>query len=187
METDPAFRLTVPKAQLASRKEEEEKNAFWVFGCIFSCVLCQKCLKNVCTADSRMFGIDLSILNFLFVKHKIFSALENDPLFARVPGEELPLEKYRELTFLRCRKLFEYDFLTLEEILEKPLKVVILISCLGMYDWSLGTKYLLNYQVGAILLTGAARSSFFFSFYGPCCWESSLVAVQLDFYFDAIY
>uniref|UniRef100_A0A8C6VK03 Acyl-coenzyme A oxidase n=1 Tax=Naja naja TaxID=35670 RepID=A0A8C6VK03_NAJNA len=83
-------------------------------------------------------------------KHKIFSALENDPLFARVPGEELLLEKYRELTFLRCRKLFEYDFLILEEILENPLKVIILISCLGMYDWSLGTKYLLNYQVGAI-------------------------------------
>ncbi|KAG8135027.1 putative Acyl-coenzyme A oxidase protein, partial [Naja naja] len=79
-------------------------------------------------------------------KHKIFSALENDPLFARVPGEELLLEKYRELTFLRCRKLFEYDFLILEEILENPLKVIILISCLGMYDWSLGTKYLLNYQ-----------------------------------------
>ncbi|KAG8135026.1 putative Acyl-coenzyme A oxidase protein [Naja naja] len=85
-------------------------------------------------------------------KHKIFSALENDPLFARVPGEELLLEKYRELTFLRCRKLFEYDFLILEEILENPLKVIILISCLGMYDWSLGTKYLLNYQVGAIAL-----------------------------------
>ncbi|XP_026545471.1 peroxisomal acyl-coenzyme A oxidase 3 isoform X1 [Notechis scutatus] len=80
-------------------------------------------------------------------KHKIFSALENDPLFARVPGEELPLERYRELTFLRCRKLFEYDFLILEEILANPLKVVVLISCLGMYDWSLGTKYLLNYQV----------------------------------------
>ncbi|KAM6440615.1 peroxisomal acyl-coenzyme A oxidase 3 isoform 1-T1 [Liasis olivaceus] len=80
-------------------------------------------------------------------KHKIYSALENDPLFARVPGEELSLEKYRELTFLRCRKLFEYDFLSLEEILEKPLKVVVLISCLGMYDWSLGTKYLLNSQV----------------------------------------
>ncbi|ETE61926.1 Peroxisomal acyl-coenzyme A oxidase 3 [Ophiophagus hannah] len=80
-------------------------------------------------------------------KHKIFSALENDPLFARVPGEELSLERYRELTFLRCRKLFEYDFLVLEEILANPLKVIVLISCLGMYDWSLGTKYLLNYQV----------------------------------------
>ncbi|XP_025025056.1 peroxisomal acyl-coenzyme A oxidase 3 isoform X2 [Python bivittatus] len=92
-------------------------------------------------------------------KHKIFSALENDPLFARVPGEELSLEKYRELTFLRCRKLFEYDFLSLEEILEKPLKVVVLISCLGMYDWSLGTKYLLNSQVfrSTIESTGSER------------------------------
>uniref|UniRef100_A0A8C6VLZ4 Acyl-coenzyme A oxidase n=1 Tax=Naja naja TaxID=35670 RepID=A0A8C6VLZ4_NAJNA len=92
-------------------------------------------------------------------KHKIFSALENDPLFARVPGEELLLEKYRELTFLRCRKLFEYDFLILEEILENPLKVIILISCLGMYDWSLGTKYLLNYQL--LLISGSERHAKF--------------------------
>lgn len=119
-----------------------------------------------------MFGTDLSVLIFLFAKHEIFSALENEPLFARVPGEELSLEKYRELTFLRCRKLFEYNFLTLEEIIEKPLKVVILISCLGMFDWSLGAKYVLNCQVGAVLLPGAARSSFFFfflHFVGSCC------------------
>ncbi|XP_032080521.1 peroxisomal acyl-coenzyme A oxidase 3 isoform X2 [Thamnophis elegans] len=94
--------------------------------------------------EMALFVEDEDLIRF---KHTVFSALENDPLFARVPGEELPLEKYRELTFLRCRKLFEYAFLTLEEILEKPLKVVALISCLGMYDWSLGTKYLLNSQV----------------------------------------
>ncbi|XP_070614214.1 peroxisomal acyl-coenzyme A oxidase 3 isoform X2 [Erythrolamprus reginae] len=94
--------------------------------------------------EMALFVEEEALLRF---KHAIFSALENDPLFARVPGEELSLERYRELTFLRCRKLFEYDFLTLEEILEKPLKVVVLISCLGMYDWSLGTKYLLNSQV----------------------------------------
>lgn len=110
-------------------------------------------LRKSLLRTGRPFGTDRSPLCFLFPKHTVFSALENDPLFARVPGEELSLEKYRELTFLRCRKLFEYAFLTLEEILEKPLKVVILISCLGMYDWSLGVKYLLNSQVGAIVLT----------------------------------
>ncbi|XP_026555789.1 peroxisomal acyl-coenzyme A oxidase 3 isoform X2 [Pseudonaja textilis] len=94
--------------------------------------------------EMALFVEEEELLRF---KHKIFSALENDPLFARVPGEELPLERYRELTFLRCRKLFEYDFLILEEILANPLKVLVLINCLGMYDWSLGTKYLLNYQV----------------------------------------
>uniref|UniRef100_A0A674HWT2 Acyl-coenzyme A oxidase n=1 Tax=Terrapene triunguis TaxID=2587831 RepID=A0A674HWT2_9SAUR len=92
-------------------------------------------------------------------KNRIFSAFENDPVFARYPGEEVTLEKYRELTFLRCKRLFEYEFLKLEDIMEKPLKIMVLINCLGMYDWSLGTKYLLNAQVfgGAIENTGSER------------------------------
>ncbi|XP_039396047.1 peroxisomal acyl-coenzyme A oxidase 3 isoform X4 [Mauremys reevesii] len=90
---------------------------------------------------------------------RIFSAFENDPVFARYPGEDVTLEKYRELTFLRCKRLFEYEFLKLEDIMEKPLKIMVLINCLGMYDWSLGTKYLLNAQVfgGAIENTGSER------------------------------
>lgn len=84
------------------------------------------------------------------MKNRIFSAFENDPLFAHSPGEELSLEEYRQLTFLRCRKLFEYDFLPLEDIMEKPVKVIVFISCLGMYDWSLGVKYVLNSQVSQI-------------------------------------
>ncbi|KAF7248025.1 Peroxisomal acyl-coenzyme A oxidase 3 [Varanus komodoensis] len=83
---------------------------------------------------------------------RIFSTLENDPLFARLPGQEISLEKYRELTFLRCRRLFEYDFLRLEEMMEKPLKFMVLVTCLGMYDWSLAAKYLLNFQVENLAL-----------------------------------
>ncbi|XP_074807861.1 peroxisomal acyl-coenzyme A oxidase 3 isoform X1 [Natator depressus] len=92
-------------------------------------------------------------------KNRIFSAFENDPVFARYPGEDVTLDKYRELTFLRCKRLFEYEFLKLEDIMEKPLKIMVLINCLGMYDWSLGTKYLLNAQVfgGAIANTGSER------------------------------
>lgn len=97
--------------------------------------------------------------NLIQFKNRIFSALESDPLFARLPGEELSLEKYRELTFLRCKKLFEYDFLKLEDIMDEPLKVIAMISCLGMYDWSLGAKYLLNSQVfkTTIESTGSER------------------------------
>lgn len=80
-------------------------------------------------------------------QNKIFSTLENDPLFYRQPGEDLPLEKCRELTFLRCKKIFEYDFLTFEATMEKPQKLFFLINCLGMYDWSLAAKYFLNTQV----------------------------------------
>ncbi|KAG9479768.1 hypothetical protein GDO78_011680 [Eleutherodactylus coqui] len=96
--------------------------------------------------DMVMFLEDEDIVAF---KKKIFSTLENDPLFYRQPGEDLPLEKYRELTFLRCKKIFEYDFLTFEATMEKPQKLLVLINCLGMYDWSLATKYFLNTQVFA--------------------------------------
>ncbi|XP_074848524.1 peroxisomal acyl-coenzyme A oxidase 3 isoform X3 [Carettochelys insculpta] len=106
--------------------------------------------------EMAVFIDDEDLIQF---RNRIFSAFENDPLFARYPGEDMTLEKYRELTFLRCKRLFEYEFLKLEDIMEKPLKIMVFINCLGMYDWSLGTKYLLNAQVfgGAIENTGSER------------------------------
>ncbi|KAM4709892.1 peroxisomal acyl-coenzyme A oxidase 3 isoform 1-T2 [Discoglossus pictus] len=96
-------------------------------------------------------------------KNNIFTTLENDPLFYRQPGEELSLEKYRELTFRRCKRIFEYDFLTFQDTMEKPQKILALISCLGMYDWSLGAKYFLNTQVfsGAVGNAGSERHNIF--------------------------
>ncbi|MBN3316038.1 ACOX3 oxidase, partial [Atractosteus spatula] len=80
----------------------------------------------------------------LAFKQKVFRALENDPLFARQPGEDLSLERQREMTFLRCKQLFKYDFLTAQDVMENPLKTIALNDCLGMYDWSLSSKYFLN-------------------------------------------
>ncbi|XP_056411008.1 peroxisomal acyl-coenzyme A oxidase 3 isoform X2 [Hyla sarda] len=94
--------------------------------------------------DLAMFLEDEDLIAF---KNKIFSTLENDPLFYRQPGEQIPLEKYRELTFLRCKRIFEYDFLTFDDTVQKPEKLFLLINCLGMYDWSLSAKYFLNTQV----------------------------------------
>ncbi|XP_075713644.1 peroxisomal acyl-coenzyme A oxidase 3 isoform X2 [Rhinoderma darwinii] len=110
--------------------------------------------------DMVMFLEDEDIAAF---KKKIFSTLENDPLFYRQPGHDLPLEKYRELTFLRCKKIFEYDFLTFEATMEKPQKLLVLINCLGMYDWSLAAKYFLNTQVfaGAVGNAGSERHETF--------------------------
>uniref|UniRef100_A0A5F8GAX5 Acyl-coenzyme A oxidase n=1 Tax=Monodelphis domestica TaxID=13616 RepID=A0A5F8GAX5_MONDO len=87
--------------------------------------------------------------DMLIFKKRIFSAFENDPLFAHHPGEELPIQKYRELNFLRCKRLFEYDFLNMQEMVKNPLKISMLINCLGMYDWSLSAKYFLNTYVFA--------------------------------------
>ncbi|KAG8591335.1 hypothetical protein GDO81_000130, partial [Engystomops pustulosus] len=110
--------------------------------------------------DMVLFLEDEDIVAF---KNKIFSTLENDPLFYRQPGEDLPLEKYRQLTFLRCKKIFEYDFLTFEATMEKPQKLLVLINCLGMYDWSLAAKFFLDTQVfaGAVGNAGSERHQTF--------------------------
>ncbi|XP_010010199.1 PREDICTED: peroxisomal acyl-coenzyme A oxidase 3, partial [Nestor notabilis] len=91
------------------------------------------------------------------MKNRIFSALESDPLFAHRPGEDLCREKYQELTFLRCKRLFEYDFLTLQEITENPLKIFNLMICIGMYDWSPCLQYFLHCSVFAGPILSASK------------------------------
>ncbi|KAM9836442.1 peroxisomal acyl-coenzyme A oxidase 3 [Aulostomus maculatus] len=80
----------------------------------------------------------------LTFKQHVFKTLENDPLFARTPGEDVPLERMRELTFLRVKQLFCYEFLTKEDAMSDPWKLVVLNDCLGMFDWSMAAKFSLN-------------------------------------------
>ncbi|XP_062300295.1 peroxisomal acyl-coenzyme A oxidase 3 [Scomber scombrus] len=95
----------------------------------------------------------------LAFKQHVFKTLENDPLFARTPGEDVPVEKMRELNFLRVKQLFRYDFMTTEESMSDPLRTVVLNDCLGMYDWSMAAKFFLNKGMfGAnVANTGSAR------------------------------
>lgn len=83
----------------------------------------------------------------LHFQKTIFSALENDPLFTCARGRDLSLEKYRELTFLRCKRVLEFDFLRMDDVLGSPLKIRALVDCLGMYDWSLASKVFLHVLV----------------------------------------
>ncbi|XP_015259807.1 PREDICTED: peroxisomal acyl-coenzyme A oxidase 3 [Cyprinodon variegatus] len=98
---------------------------------------------------------------FLSVQQHVFRTLENDPLFARQPGEDVPIEKKRELNFLRVKQLFRYNFLTEEEMMSDPWKAVILEDCLGMYDWAMVAKYGLNKGMfgGTISSSGSQRHS----------------------------
>uniref|UniRef100_A0A3B4A3J0 Acyl-coenzyme A oxidase n=1 Tax=Periophthalmus magnuspinnatus TaxID=409849 RepID=A0A3B4A3J0_9GOBI len=82
--------------------------------------------------------------DIVIFKQKVFQTLENDPVFARLPGEDVPLEKMRELTFLRVKQLFCYDLLPDDEFYSNPWKYIILNDCLGMYDWALSAKFFLN-------------------------------------------
>ncbi|KAM6895159.1 peroxisomal acyl-coenzyme A oxidase 3 [Lycodopsis pacificus] len=97
--------------------------------------------------------------DILAFKRRVLKTLEDDPLFARQPGEDVPLEKMRERTFLRVKQLFRYDFLTRDEVMANPWKTVALNDCLGMYDWAMTAKYFLNKGMfGAIIAnTGSGR------------------------------
>ncbi|XP_038648075.1 peroxisomal acyl-coenzyme A oxidase 3 isoform X2 [Scyliorhinus canicula] len=93
-------------------------------------------------------------------KQDVFRTLENDPLFAHQPGEDLSVEKYRELTFIRCKRLFEYDYLTLAETVQSPLKFIAVVHCLYMYDCSLASMYSLSKQIfGCFALTELSHGS----------------------------
>lgn len=84
----------------------------------------------------------------LRLKKTIFSLLESDPLFVGPRGSsELSLEDYREINFLRFRRLLEYDFLQPEELAQHPLYALALVECLGMYDCSLANKFFLHMLV----------------------------------------
>ncbi|XP_042257484.1 peroxisomal acyl-coenzyme A oxidase 3 [Thunnus thynnus] len=97
----------------------------------------------------------------LAFKQHVFKTLENDPLFARIPGEDVPVEKMRELSFLRVKQLFRYDFMTKEEAMGDPWRTVVLNDLLGMYDFAVSSKFFLNKGMfGAnIANTGSGRHS----------------------------
>uniref|UniRef100_A0A665WS22 Acyl-coenzyme A oxidase n=1 Tax=Echeneis naucrates TaxID=173247 RepID=A0A665WS22_ECHNA len=76
----------------------------------------------------------------LAFKEHIFRTMENDLLFAHQPGDDIPMEKMRELTFLRFRIIH----FSSKEIMSNPWKTVVLSDCLGMYDPALLAKFFLN-------------------------------------------
>uniref|UniRef100_A0A8D1WHL7 Acyl-coenzyme A oxidase n=1 Tax=Sus scrofa TaxID=9823 RepID=A0A8D1WHL7_PIG len=77
-------------------------------------------------------------------KNTVFSALENDPLFSPPRGGGLPVEKYQEVNFLRCKRVLEYSFLRGEDLLWSPQRITSLLHCLGAYDWSLANMLILH-------------------------------------------
>ena len=91
-------------------------------------------------------------------QNHIWTTMEKDPLFSQ-PMETPSLDKYREMNFLRCKRLFEYDFIDDQRVFENPLRHKIFTDSLGMYDWSLSAKYQLNMEMtgGTITASGSPR------------------------------
>lgn len=84
--------------------------------------------------------------------------MEKDPIFSQSMITE-SLEEQRRKTFLRVKRLFEYDLLNDDEIFSNPLKHKIFTDSLGMYDWSVMAKFQLNVEFtgGNIGASGTAR------------------------------
>ncbi|KAL8581251.1 hypothetical protein ACOMHN_038351 [Nucella lapillus] len=112
--------------------------------------------------DWKQMRLFLDGENIIRFKNKVWTTLENDPLFSR--GFTTPsLEEQRKLTFQRVRRIFEYDFLSDEEMFGNPIKHQILTNCLGSYDWTVASKMSLNFEMfgGTVQSTGSARHKHF--------------------------
>lgn len=96
-------------------------------------------------------------------RNSVFATMEQDPLFDRSQETNMPIGKKRELTFLRIRRFFEYNFLTEEQIFENPMLAREMTTCIPMYDMALSHKYQLNVNMfgGVLQISGSARHRIF--------------------------
>ncbi|KAG8199728.1 hypothetical protein JTE90_000824 [Oedothorax gibbosus] len=87
---------------------------------------------------------------------RLFKTLEADPLFHRLPSQELTRQEARKLCFQRMKRIKEYKFFTDEEFRQNPLIALNLYICVGMIDWSLALKLLLGieYFVMVLMMSG---------------------------------
>lgn len=80
-------------------------------------------------------------------QHNMWKTMEKDPLFDRVNDWKLSMDERRRVTMKRCKRIAEYNFLTDDDIMAAPLLVQAFGDALGIYDWSLSTKFTLNTSV----------------------------------------
>uniref|UniRef100_A0AAQ5YS56 Acyl-coenzyme A oxidase n=1 Tax=Amphiprion ocellaris TaxID=80972 RepID=A0AAQ5YS56_AMPOC len=99
------------------------------------------------------------LYSFTFKKHWSFWSLKND-LTKRIQLflHQIDLHLILELTFLRVKQLFRYNFLTEEEAMANPWKSIILTDCLGMYDLGMSAKYFLSIGVNICNMSCCGKS-----------------------------
>ena len=85
-------------------------------------------------------------------KHNVCKTMEKDSLFNRANDNKYSFDERRRLTMKRCKRVLEYNFLTDNEVMAKPLLVQVFNDLLGTLDWSISTKYLLNRSVSTVHL-----------------------------------
>lgn len=90
--------------------------------------------------DWKQLKLFLEGEDVLRFKHQVWSSFEQDPLFAQTPNQELSRDEQRKFAFLRLKRLFEYNFLTEEDMVANPSLIPAYIQCLAQYDLSLAAK-----------------------------------------------
>ena len=89
------------------------------------------------TFDWRQMKVLLDGEDVVKFKAQVWAVLEKDQLFNRPPWEELSRDEFRKLTFLRMRRLIEYDFLNEDDFIMNPNLAPAVSQCIGQVDWSL--------------------------------------------------
>jgi acyl-CoA oxidase len=92
-------------------------------------------------------------------KSKVWQILEKDPLFHQRPEQEMTREEERKITFLRMKRLLEYQFLSEEEFMVNPMLAPAMQCCIGSYDWSLASKKFLSYEYFIASTRGAGSKN----------------------------
>ncbi|XP_028400851.1 peroxisomal acyl-coenzyme A oxidase 3-like isoform X2 [Dendronephthya gigantea] len=90
----------------------------------------------------------------LETKEKIWSVMAKDPVFLETT-QGLTMEGKRRLTFLRVKRLVEYDFLG--EVGENPLNLHAITDAFGSLNWGLLAKFQLHNQMFTFNLKSASQ------------------------------
>ena len=82
----------------------------------------------------------------LAIKEEAWSVLAKDPLFQK-SERGLSIEEKRRLTFLRLKRLVEYNLFG--DIIGNPMSIYAMTDTIGSISWSLFAKFQLHFQVDA--------------------------------------
>lgn len=115
--------------------------------------------RKLASFDWRKLKVALEGEDIIRFKAKVFKTLENDPLFARQPYDNITLEEHRLLCFRRMKRVFEYQFYSQEEFFQNPFLSSACNNSIGAYDWSLAVKKILCFDmfIGAVRGLGTKR------------------------------
>uniref|UniRef100_A0A1I8HQT7 acyl-CoA oxidase n=1 Tax=Macrostomum lignano TaxID=282301 RepID=A0A1I8HQT7_9PLAT len=100
--------------------------------------------------------------NGLRVRLTVWRTMESDPVFAH-SQRPLALQEVRKRTYLQCKRLFEYTFLTDEDLLSNPQLLSHFNQAVLMYDKSLLAKYSLTVTMfgSSVMSMGKSHQDYF--------------------------